>query len=103
MQPAIYETTTIRIDANGYRFSTSTSKIVFEGFMSVYTPAEEEVIKKESFENLQEGDKLSLLELHKTQHFTQPPPHYNEASLVKTLEELGIGRPSTYVQPLPLS
>lgn len=96
MQPAIYETTTIRIDANGYRFSTSTSKIVFEGFMSVYTPAEEEVIKKESFENLQEGDKLSLLELHKTQHFTQPPPHYNEASLVKTLEELGIGRPSTY-------
>lgn len=96
MQPAIYETTTIRIDANGYRFSTSTSKIVFEGFMSVYTPAEEEVIKKESFENLQEGDKLSLLELHKSQHFTQPPPHYNEASLVKTLEELGIGRPSTY-------
>ena len=96
MQPAIYETTTIRIDANGYRFSTSTSKIVFEGFMSVYTPAEEEVIKKESFENLQEGDKLALLELHKTQHFTQPPPHYNEASLVKTLEELGIGRPSTY-------
>lgn len=96
MQPAIYETTTIRIDANGYRFSTSTSKIVFEGFMSVYTPAEEEVIKKESFENLQEGDKLALLELHKSQHFTQPPPHYNEASLVKTLEELGIGRPSTY-------
>lgn len=96
MQPAKYETTTIKIDGNGYRFTTSASKLVFEGFMSVYTPEEEEEEKGANFENLKEGDKLPFPEFHKSQHFTQPPAHYSEASLVKTLEELGIGRPSTY-------
>lgn len=96
MQPAKYETTTIKIDGNNLRFSAATSKIAFEGFMGVYTPEEEEEENTVSFENLKEGDKLDLLQLNKSQHFTQPPAHYTEASLVKTLEELGIGRPSTY-------
>ena len=96
MQAAKYETTTMKIDANDLKFSASTSKLVFDGFMSVYTPEEEEEEAGTSFENVKEGDKLNLLELNKNQHFTQPPAHYTEASLVKTLEELGIGRPSTY-------
>lgn len=96
MQAAKYETNAIRIDANGFRFVSSASRIVFDGFMSVYTPEEEEEQQGIVFEGLKEGDKLSLLRLNKSQHFTQPPPHYTEASLVKTLEELGIGRPSTY-------
>jgi len=96
MESAKYETTTIKIDGNGCRFSTSTSNLLFEGFMSVYTPEEEEVEIGAAFDSVHEGDKLDLAELRKSQHFTQPPAHYSEASLVKTLEELGIGRPSTY-------
>lgn len=96
MQSAKYETTSIKIDANELRFVTSASKLVFEGFMSVYTPEEEEEESGVIFDGLQEGDKLDLSKLSKSQHFTQPPAHYTEASLVKTLEELGIGRPSTY-------
>lgn len=96
MQPAKYETTTMKIDANGLRFVSSASKLVFEGFIGVYTPEEEEEESGIIFDSLKEGDKLTLLQLNKSQHFTQPPAHYTEASLVKTLEELGIGRPSTY-------
>lgn len=96
MQPAKYETNSIKIDANEYRFSASASKLIFEGFMSVYTPEEEEEESGNVFEGLQEGEILKLVKLSESQHFTQPPAHYSEASLVKTLEELGIGRPSTY-------
>jgi DNA topoisomerase-1 len=96
MQPAKYETTTIKIDGNDFRFTTATSSLIFEGFMSVYTPEEEEEETGTPFDTLQEGDKLNLIQLNKSQHFTQAPAHYTEASLVKTLEELGIGRPSTY-------
>lgn len=96
MQHAKYETTTIKIDGNHHRFNASSSRIVFEGFMTVYTPEEEEEDNTVSFESLKEGDKLELVQLNESQHFTQPPAHYTEASLVKTLEELGIGRPSTY-------
>jgi DNA topoisomerase-1 len=96
MQHAKYETTTIKIDANELKFTSSASRLVFDGFMSVYTPEEEEEDMGTSFDNLKEGDKLTLTKLDKNQHFTQPPAHYTEASLVKTLEELGIGRPSTY-------
>ena len=96
MQSAKYETSTIKIDANEYRFSAAASKLIFEGFMSVYTPEEEEEEVGAVFEGLQEGDKLDLTQLSESQHFTQPPAHYTEASLVKILEELGIGRPSTY-------
>jgi DNA topoisomerase-1 len=96
MQPAKYETTTIKIEAAEHRFSTSASRLIFEGFMSVYDPEDEDMENGASFEALKEGDVLKLAELRKSQHFTQPPAHYTEASLVKTLEELGIGRPSTY-------
>lgn len=96
MQAARYETTAIKIDGNELKFTTSTSKLVFEGFMSVYTPEEEEEESVTFYDTISEGDKLSLLKLSPSQHFTQPPAHYTEASLVKTLEELGIGRPSTY-------
>lgn len=96
MQPAVYETTTIKIEGNDNRFSTATSKLVFDGFMKVYDPEDEEAETKDTFGTLKEGDVLVLSELKKSQHFTQPPAHYTEASLVKILEELGIGRPSTY-------
>lgn len=96
MQPAKYETISVKIDGNGYRFTTATSKIVFEGFMSVYTDEEEEKQNNTIAGNLSEDSLLSLNDYDHSQHFTQPPSHYTEASLVKTLEELGIGRPSTY-------
>lgn len=96
MQPARYETTSIKIEGNNHWFSTSASKLVFEGFLSVYKQEEDDDVIKTTYETLNEGDVLELKELRKSQHFTQPPPHYTEASLVKTLEELGIGRPSTY-------
>ena len=96
MAPAKYETTSVKIGADEYIFTVSASKIIFDGFMSVYTDEEDQ--KKENVLNqsLEKGVRLSLKELKPEQHFTQPPAHYTEASLVKTMEELGIGRPSTY-------
>lgn len=97
MNPARYETTSVRIAAGAYRLHVSASKIAFEGFLSVYTSDDEE--KEESNVLLGSIDRqsgLSLKELDAKQHFTQPLPHFTEASLVKTLEEHGIGRPSTY-------
>ena len=97
MQSAKYETTSVRIAAGQYRFTVAASKIVFEGFRSVYTEAEEE--KEESnvlLKGLDQDSRLSKIDFETKQHFTQPPAHYTEAALVKTLEELGIGRPSTY-------
>lgn len=97
MQPARFETTTIKIDAGDYRFSSAASKLIFEGFLSVYQTEEDEPEENDFIaKNLVEGETLSLIESKKEQHFTQPPSHYTEASLVKTLEEQGIGRPSTY-------
>ena len=97
MQVAKYETTTAKIDGNGYRFTVSSSRLVFEGFRAVYMSTDEEEENSVSGMNkITEDTKLSLKDDNKSQHFTQAPPHYTEASLVKTLEELGIGRPSTY-------
>ncbi len=97
MQVAKYETTTAKIDGNGYRFTVSSSRLVFEGFRAVYMSTDEEEENSVSGMNkITEDTKLSLKDVNKSQHFTQAPPHYTEASLVKTLEELGIGRPSTY-------
>lgn len=97
MQPAKYETISIKIASNEYIFTVSTSKVVFDGFMSVYIEDDEE---KESsgviLGSIDENTELSLDDYESKQHFTQPPAHYTEATLVKTLEELGIGRPSTY-------
>ena len=97
MASAVYETTTVTIGAGDYRFHVSTSKLDFEGFMSVYVEADEEKEKKQTLLNsIDENTVLELVEHEPKQHFTQPPAHYTEASLVKALEELGIGRPSTY-------
>ncbi len=97
MQPARYETTSIRIAAGQYRFTVAASKIIFEGFRTVYTEAEEEKEKGNVLvKGLDQDTKLTKLDFETKQHFTQPPAHYTEASLVKILEELGIGRPSTY-------
>lgn len=97
MTSAIYETTSVHIGAGEYRFHVSASKLAFEGFMAVYTSDEDE--KEENnvlLKAIDEDTKLSLESFEEKQHFTQPPAHYTEASLVKALEELGIGRPSTY-------
>lgn len=97
MAQAVYETTNVKIGAGTYRFGVSASKIAFDGFMSVYTSDEDE--KEDNnvlVKSIDRDTKLSVEELDKKQHFTQPPAHYTEASLVRALEELGIGRPSTY-------
>ena len=97
MANAVYETTTVNIGVGDYRFRVSTSKVAFDGFMAVYTEADDEKAEKQVLlKSLDKDTKLSLVEYNPKQHFTQPPAHYTEASLVKTLEELGIGRPSTY-------
>jgi len=97
MQPARYETTSVRIAAKNYRFAAAASKITFDGFRLIYIEADEE--KEEGgvlLKSLEKGTKLIKESFDTKQHFTQPPAHYTEATLVKTLEELGIGRPSTY-------
>lgn len=98
MSDAVYETTSVKIKAGKYRFSLASSKIKFDGFMCVYKSEddEEESLSKSSVAGIDENSVLTLSDFEKKQHFTQPPAHYTEASLVKTLEELGIGRPSTY-------
>ena len=97
MQPAKYETTSVKIGAAGYVFTVAASKVAFEGFRTVYTEADEE--KEEGnvlVGNLSMDSILTKDSMEEKQHFTQPPAHYTEATLVKTMEELGIGRPSTY-------
>ena len=94
--PARYENTSVKIAAGDYRFNASASKIAFDGFLSVYNINNEKSEGNVMLKSIDEDTKLTLNELEPKQHFTQPPAHYTEASLVKTLEEFGIGRPSTY-------
>ena len=96
MSAAKYETTSVKISAGEYTFTVAASKIIFDGFMSVYMQEEDNQKGNVLSQSLEKGMKLQLTELKPEQHFTQPPAHYTEASLVKNLEELGIGRPSTY-------
>ena len=96
MENALYETTSVKIDAGEYRFSLSASKVKFDGFMKVYTREEDAEEPNTLTAAISKGDVLSLNDIETKQHFTQPTPHYTEASLVRALEELGIGRPSTY-------
>ena len=96
MNGARYETTSVKIDAGNYRFTSSGSKIVFPGFLSVYQNEEDKAENNAALHKVVKGDVFKEVELKKEQHFTQPPAHYTEASLVKELEDLGIGRPSTY-------
>lgn len=98
MQNARYETTSIKISAGDYIFTTSASKLIFDGFMAVYTSSDDNEEKSGNvlIKNIDEDTKLTLDKYEAKQHFTQPPAHFNEAALVKSLEEQGIGRPSTY-------
>ena len=97
MAPAAIANKTVDIAAGDYTLRAGTSKIVFEGFLKLYNDAEEEEKETDAkIPDLNEGDKVVCKEVTPKQHFTQPPPRYNEASLVKALEEQGIGRPSTY-------
>lgn len=97
MEPAKYETTSVKIKGGEYYFTVAASKLKFDGFMAVYVQSDEEKPENNMMmKSLDENTQLTLENFDGQQHFTQPPAHYTEASLVKTLEELGIGRPSTY-------
>ena len=96
MSAAHYETISAKIVSNGHTFTSAGSKLVFHGFLSVYQGEDDKAENNPALAKLKEDSKLKLEELRDEQHFTQPPAHFTEASLVKTLEELGIGRPSTY-------
>lgn len=96
MTGAVYETTSVKIKAGKYRFSVAATKVKFEGFMAIYKEADDNEKSNTLAKGLDIDTKLSLENIEGIQHFTQPPAHFTEASLVKTLEELGIGRPSTY-------
>lgn len=95
MTPAIYNTISVTIKSNEYLFKSTGSKLMFDGFLKIYITSDEEQ-KDMEIPLLAEADKLKVDEVNPDQHFTQPPPRYTEASLIKTLEELGIGRPSTF-------
>ena len=96
MTPAVYETTSVKIGAGNYRFAVSASKVKFSGYMTVYSLDDEKADHTVLGKSLNEDSELSCEGLEPKQHFTQPPAHYTEASLVKAMEEIGIGRPSTY-------
>ena len=96
MKNAIYKSLSVKTACGEYTFTATTSSLEFEGFMLIYKGDDEAPEKNAELLNMKEGDKLTAQEILPEQHFTQPPAHYTEASLVKTLEELGIGRPSTY-------
>jgi len=95
MAPAIYDTVSVSVDANNYNFKANGQTMKFKGYMTLYVENEE----KEDFEKIPEltiGEEVKKEKIEPKQSFTEPPPRYTEASLVKTLEEKGIGRPSTY-------
>jgi len=98
MAPAEIANKSIEIDAGDYTLKAGTSKVMFDGFLTLYNDDEEEEGKEADAKipDLDKGDKVVCKKVEPKQHFTQPPPRYNEASLVKALEEYGIGRPSTY-------
>ena len=96
MQPAKYETTSVKIDAGEHRFTVAASKLIFDGFMSVYVQEDDKEETNALMKGIDADTQLKLADFEEKQHFTQPAPHYTEASLVRALEELGIGRPSTY-------
>lgn len=97
MAPAKFETTSVKIAAGEYRFQVSASRVAFEGFREVYVESGEEKAENSVLlKSLDVSSELTKKQLDAKQHFTQPPAHYTEAALVKALEELGIGRPSTY-------
>lgn len=96
MKPAQYETTSVKIDGGDHRFTVAASRLLFDGYMSVYTQEDDKEEVSTLAKGIDTSTALTLTGFEEKQHFTQPAPHYTEASLVHALEELGIGRPSTY-------
>ena len=96
MTPARYETTSVKIQAKDEIFTLAASKMIFDGFMSVYIQEDDKEEENTLTGDLNQSSVLEHISFDPRQHFTQPPAHYTEASLVRALEELGIGRPSTY-------
>lgn len=96
MTPAIYDTEKVSFDAKSYIFTANASKVVFQGFLTMYKSLEDDEEKNSKLPSFKIGDELDLETFDKEQHFTQPPSRFTESSLVKLLEENGIGRPSTY-------
>ena len=96
MVPAVFDTLSVKLQNGGLQAAASGSQLKFPGFQAVYIMADNEGDKDMSLPELAEGDELRLMKAVPKQHFTEPPPRYNDASLVKLLEEKGIGRPSTY-------
>jgi DNA topoisomerase-1 len=96
MNPALFAATTVSINSGNYLFSASGSKMIFAGFTKVYSKDNEEEKEKNIIPSLDKGDILELIKLTPSQHFTKPPARFSDSSLVKALEEDGIGRPSTY-------
>ncbi len=98
MSPALYDTMSVRMENGEYIFRTGGSVLKFKGFLEVYGKGEEDGIAK--LPKLEKGDIMTVLEILPEQHFTQPPGRFTDASLIKTLEEIGVGRPSTYAPTL---
>src|ERR1022692_4713490 len=103
MVPAVFDQTTIDVDASGYTFRATGSVMKFEGYLAAYQAVKDEQEKDDEGDAagnrlpaVREGEQLRLETIRPEQHFTEPPPRYTEATLVKDLEEKGIGRPSTY-------
>lgn len=96
MSDALYDTVKIQIAGGRYIFTSSGYSVKFDGFTKIYDIKDDNEEDGVKLPKMEIGDSLTLKELHSDQHFTQPPPRYTEASLIKTLEENGIGRPSTY-------
>ena len=102
MAGAVYSVKSVKVSSGDATFQTSASKIAFDGFLAVYNLDNDRGETVAGINNLAEGDVLELDGFEEKQHFTQPPARYTEALLVKTLEELGIGRPSTYAPTISL-
>ena len=98
MSPAVYDTLSVKLAAGDYAFRASGSRLRFSGFLEAYSKGEEE--DEKVIPKLTQGDILQAEQLLPEQHFTQPPARYTDASLIKTLEEIGVGRPSTYAPTL---
>ncbi len=98
MKPAVYETATVDIKAGNYGFRETGSKLIYKGYMTVYVEGRDdgETEKDNILPKLEKGENLDFIEFKNEQHFTQPPLRYTEATLIKAMEEKGIGRPSTY-------
>ena len=96
MTPAVYETLSIKISAGEHVFTVASSRLVFDGYRKVYVQSDDAEDEKSLDQAVTENSELKLNDLDPKQHFTQPPAHYTESSLVRALEEQGIGRPSTY-------